>query len=325
MVTFLTGVGNFSRRVVELSVAAGGVLLAAVILVPGIPLAFTLVGGLLLLAGVSAAALLTPEARGVGWRVAGCALLVLAVFVGDGYWELSRASGSSEAAGAKQQANAIWSVAVKVGIAFLVVFLGWWIARARPGKNIDRRRGRKAGGSAALGEVDKEGVARARDAGEKAGEEAGQRLGGLAGASAGRKNGARAGAAAGKRLGRALRKVATRAGAAAGAKAGAKAGALARASGDNWKTIWPDLNDITEIPEAAGHMAGMKAGEKAVRAAGDPKTVWEEAGHKAGAEAGCEAGRKAGRKARNGAGGKARQSPPARETAREISADHQSG
>jgi patatin-related protein len=306
MVTFLTGDGNFGRRVVELSVAAGGVLLAVAILVPGMPLAFTLAGGLLLLAGVSAAALLTPEARGVGLRVAGCLVLVLAVLAGDAYREWGPASSSSEAAGAKQQA-AIWSVAVKVGIAFLVVFLGWWIARARPGKSIDRRRGRKAGRSAALVEVDKA-IAQAREADEKAGknagekvdEDAGQRFARPAAARTGRENGAMAGAAAGKRRARRLRKVAARAGAEAGAKAGGKAGAFARASGDDWRTIWPDLTDFTEISEAAGHMAGTKAGHKVVRAAGDSKTVWDKAGREAGWKAVGEAGEMAGHKASEG-------------------------
>lgn len=295
MVTFLTGIGNFGRGVVELSVAAGGVLLAAAIVVPGLPLAFTLAGGLLLLAGVSAAALLTPGARGVGWRAATCVLLILAVIVADGYWELGRTSSSSAAADAKQQAGAIWSVAVKVGIACLVVFLGWWIARARPGRRIDGRRGRKAGRSAALWKVN-EAIATARKAGQKAGAEAGRHLGGRAGARAGSEKGARAGAAAGERLARPPKKAAAKVGTTAGAKAGGRAGALARMSRDGARTIPP------EVSEAAGHVAGVKAGEKAVRAAGDPKTVWDEAGREAGEKAGRRAGEKAGRRAGEKAG-----------------------
>jgi hypothetical protein len=52
MVTLLTRKSHFGPRVVELAVAAGAVLLAVATFVPAMPLAFTLAGVLLLLAGV---------------------------------------------------------------------------------------------------------------------------------------------------------------------------------------------------------------------------------------------------------------------------------
>ena len=66
MVTLLTRGSHFGTRVVELAVAAGGVLIAVAVFVPAMPLAFTLAGVLLLLAGLTAGALLTRQARGVG-------------------------------------------------------------------------------------------------------------------------------------------------------------------------------------------------------------------------------------------------------------------
>ena len=66
MVTLLTRRSHFGTRVVELAVAAGGVLIAVAVFVPAMPLAFTLAGVLLLLAGLTAGALLTRQARGVG-------------------------------------------------------------------------------------------------------------------------------------------------------------------------------------------------------------------------------------------------------------------
>jgi patatin-related protein len=122
MVALLTGRSRFGARVVELVVAAGGVLFAAAIFVPAMPLGFTLTGLLLLLAGASAAALLTREARAVGVRLAGVSLLAAAVLSGYVYWDWTRHGLSS----------AIWSLMVKVFVGVLVVLVGWWVAKARP-------------------------------------------------------------------------------------------------------------------------------------------------------------------------------------------------
>jgi hypothetical protein len=89
MVTLLTRKSHLGPRVVQLAVAAGGVFLAAAIFVPAMPLGFTLAGVLLLLAGVSAGALLTEEAQGVGLRLGICALAAAALG-GYVYWELDR-------------------------------------------------------------------------------------------------------------------------------------------------------------------------------------------------------------------------------------------
>jgi patatin-related protein len=129
MVTLLTGRSRFGARVVELAVAAGGVLLAAAILVPAMPLGFTLTGVLLLLAGGSAAALLTKEARAVGRRLAGAALLAAAALAGYVYWDWTRHGLSS----------AIWSLLIKVFVGVLVVLVGWWVARAQPPSGNPRR------------------------------------------------------------------------------------------------------------------------------------------------------------------------------------------
>lgn len=90
MVTLLTRKSHLGPRVVQLAVAAGGVFLAAAIFVPAMPLGFTLAGVLLLLAGVSAGALLTEEAQGVGLGLGICALAAAAALGGYVYWELDR-------------------------------------------------------------------------------------------------------------------------------------------------------------------------------------------------------------------------------------------
>ena len=89
--------------VVELAVAAGGVLIAVAVFVPAMPLAFTLAGVLLLLAGLTAGALLTRQARGVGWRLAVAAVLVAAVFGWYAYWDYTR-NGT---------ASTVWSLVIR--------------------------------------------------------------------------------------------------------------------------------------------------------------------------------------------------------------------
>jgi hypothetical protein len=239
MVTFLTRRGRFGPRVVELAVAAGGVLLAAAIFVPAMPLAFTLAGVLLLLAGVSAGALLTDQARGVGWRLGVCALLVAAALAGYVYWDWTR-NGLS---------GSVWSLLVKVGIGVLVVLLGWWIARAQPpGSRRDRAAGGKAGRAA--------GEQAGRDAGARAGRDAGDNVGEQAGAKAGRDAGARAGRDAGGRAGQRTRHTDQLLGHPAQKASKAKREAAAQEAAQ-------------QAGKRAGEQAGRKAGEQAGRDAGE--------------------------------------------------------
>ncbi|MGK4584829.1 patatin-like protein [Kitasatospora sp. HPMI-4] len=128
MVLFLTRRSRSGTRAVELAVAAGGVLLACALFVPGLPMVFTLAGVLLLLAGASAAALLTRGARGVGGRLAALAALVAAAL---GYltWEwVHRSHVDAE------------SVLIRIGVGALVVLAGWWVARSQREPGNSRRR-----------------------------------------------------------------------------------------------------------------------------------------------------------------------------------------
>jgi hypothetical protein len=128
MVLFLTRRSRGGTRVVELAVAVGGVLLACALFVPGLPMAFTLAGVLLLLAGASAAALLTRGVRGVGGRLAVLAVLVAAAL---GYltWEwVHRSRVDAE------------SVLIRIGVGTLVVLAGWWVARSQRATGDSRRR-----------------------------------------------------------------------------------------------------------------------------------------------------------------------------------------
>ncbi|MFG2053169.1 patatin-like protein [Micromonospora sp. NPDC048930] len=128
MVVLLTRRSAVGTRAVEIAVAAGGVLLAVTLLVPAVPIALTLLAVLLLVAGFSSAALLSPRTRPVGVRLAAAALVVLLALGGVLFWDWSR-NGS---------AALIWSLSIKLGVSLLVVLLGWWVARAQP-----RRPGRR--------------------------------------------------------------------------------------------------------------------------------------------------------------------------------------
>ncbi|MET9414301.1 patatin-like protein [Streptomyces klenkii] len=131
MVRFLTRPDNFGNRVVQLTVAAGAVLLAVSLFVPGLPVAFTLAGVLLLLAGWSAAALLTRETRRVGRRLAVATVLVVLVAAGYVYTRLHD----------PHTREGLWSLAVKLGAALLVVLLGIFLARTpEPRAAAQRRR-----------------------------------------------------------------------------------------------------------------------------------------------------------------------------------------
>jgi patatin-related protein len=122
MVAFMTSPSKFGRRAVELAVAAGGSLLALAILVPAMPLALILAGVLLVVAGVSTAALRTDPAKGVGRRLSVVGLIVTAALGGYLYWDW-RANGL---------AAGVIDALVKIGVFLLIVLLGWWISTARP-------------------------------------------------------------------------------------------------------------------------------------------------------------------------------------------------
>lgn len=122
MVSYLTRGSEFGTRVVNLAIAGGGTLLAVTIFVPSVPIGLTLAGVTLILAGMSAAALLTRGARGLGLRLVVAALLVGGAF---GYlvWRGVHEHGVK---------GDVVTVLVKVGIGALIVLLGWFVATARP-------------------------------------------------------------------------------------------------------------------------------------------------------------------------------------------------
>lgn len=126
MVALLTRRSAMGTRAVEIAVAAGAVLLAVSLLVPAVPIALALLAVLLLLAGFSAAALLSPRTRPVGLRLVAAALVVLLALGGVLWWDWYR-NGTA----------LIWSLSIKLGVTLLIVLLGWWVARAQP-----RRSGR---------------------------------------------------------------------------------------------------------------------------------------------------------------------------------------
>jgi hypothetical protein len=122
MIRFSTLHSRFGANAVSLATAAGAVLLAVTMVVPGIPVALTLLGVLLVLAAATAAALRTSTARKVGWRLLAAAALTLAVLAALLWYDWRQ--GRSTAA--------VWEVLVKTGVAVAVVLLGWWVARVRP-------------------------------------------------------------------------------------------------------------------------------------------------------------------------------------------------
>jgi hypothetical protein len=139
MIHFLTMDSRFGTRAVEIALAAGGVLLAITILVPGIPLGLTLLGAVLLLAGLTTAALLTPGAKGIGGRLLVATVLVVGALAGFLWWDWRR-----------NHWNAVgWTLLLKVGVALLIIFLGWWVARTqRPERRSDRRQRQQTGADA---------------------------------------------------------------------------------------------------------------------------------------------------------------------------------
>jgi patatin-related protein len=125
MVSLLTRPSNFGTHVVQIGVAVGGVLLAVTLLVPGVPLGLTLVGALLLFAGVTAASLLTPGGRWFAARVSVAAVLV-AVALGYVVWSDVHDHGWSD--------SAMPQTLIKVAVGLGIVLLGAFVAQARPSK-----------------------------------------------------------------------------------------------------------------------------------------------------------------------------------------------
>jgi hypothetical protein len=124
MIHFLTLKSRFGTRAVEIALAAGGALLAVTILVPGVPLGLTLFGVLLLLAGLTTAALRTsPSAKRAGRQLLLASILVAAALGGHLWWEWHRN-------GVDAFASAI-TLLIKLAVALLVILLGLWVSRAQ--------------------------------------------------------------------------------------------------------------------------------------------------------------------------------------------------
>lgn len=125
MVSYLTRGSAFGTRIFELAVAIGGSLLALSLLVPGVPLALTLAGVLLLFAGITAAALRTPDGRWFGIRLAVAALLV-AAWLAYVIWRdihVHHWSGSTTL-----------PTLIKAGVGVVIVLLGSFVAQSQPTK-----------------------------------------------------------------------------------------------------------------------------------------------------------------------------------------------
>jgi patatin-related protein len=121
MVTLLCSGHEFGKRAVELAIAAGGVLLAITIFVPAVPVAVTLVGTGLVIAGISASALRNKEdkqATDLGLRLAQVLVIVLGA-LGLLIWRDIHEHGSS---------GAVLSTLLKFGIGLIVVLLGWYVS-----------------------------------------------------------------------------------------------------------------------------------------------------------------------------------------------------
>jgi hypothetical protein len=121
MVTFLSRRSHFGTHVVELALAVGGVLLALTVLVPGVPLGLTLTGVLLLLAGLTAAALTTKDGKGVFFRLLAAAAVVLIALVALLWWDWAQHGSAGFA----------WTLLIKLGVGVLIVLLGWFVATAQ--------------------------------------------------------------------------------------------------------------------------------------------------------------------------------------------------
>jgi patatin-related protein len=124
MVTLLTSKSRIGAALVRFTVAIGAALLALALVVPGVPLAFTLIGVLLVLAGASAAGLLQKDTRNIGARLI---LPSVAVAITLGVL-LALAIRDIKDKGADV---VIWPAVIKTLVVVLVVLLGAWVARVR--------------------------------------------------------------------------------------------------------------------------------------------------------------------------------------------------
>lgn len=122
LVSYLTRGSAFGRHVVTVVAAAGGALLAVTILVPGVPIGLTLTGAGFLLAAMAASALVTPGATGVAWRLGVILALVLAGIGWFVYRDVAQHGFTGD----------VVTLTVKIGVAALIVVLGWFIATAGP-------------------------------------------------------------------------------------------------------------------------------------------------------------------------------------------------
>jgi patatin-related protein len=121
MVHFMTMGSSFGARAIDLAVAGGATLLAVTILVPGIPVGITLVGALLVLAGITTAALRTKDTRGLVRRMTVVGLLVAAA-LGFLIWDDIHVHGAS---------GVVASTLIKVGVGVLIVLIGTFVAGAK--------------------------------------------------------------------------------------------------------------------------------------------------------------------------------------------------
>lgn len=137
LVSSLTTGSNAGRNLVSLAVGVGGALLGLTLVMPGVPIGVTLVGAVLVLGAASATAITERPTWGrLGWRLLVPVVIVLAALVAEVWWTLASTN-------AEELRKALLGGVAKVGTVVAVVFLGWWIARARPPKVGRRSRPRR--------------------------------------------------------------------------------------------------------------------------------------------------------------------------------------
>jgi patatin-related protein len=122
MIQFATLRGRFAANAVSLVVAAGAVLLAVTMVVPGIPVGLTMLGVLLVLAGATTSALRERRARKVGLRLLGASVLALGALAALLWYDWAH----------NRSGSVVWGVLIKMGVALGIVLLGWWVASVKP-------------------------------------------------------------------------------------------------------------------------------------------------------------------------------------------------